>query len=133
MQARRGDEKDAIDLATTTFPALADRLGQQAGSLSGGEQQMLAMAAAFVIRPQLILVDEPSLGLAPAVVDAVFGFLEGAARRGIALLIVDQYVTRALDLASWAYVLRGGKIVYSGGSNELLDGDLFSQYFGTEQ
>jgi branched-chain amino acid transport system ATP-binding protein len=130
MQSKKGAERQAIDRATEAFPILGQRLNQQAGTLSGGQQQMLAMAAAYVRDPRLILVDEASLGLAPRVVDEIFVFLHKLTERGTALLIVDQFATRALGLATTAYVLRRGGIVYSGAASELLDGDLFSRYLG---
>jgi branched-chain amino acid transport system ATP-binding protein len=130
MQAKRGHEREAIDRAAAAFPVLYGRLNQSAGTLSGGEQQMLAMAAAYVRNPSLILVDEASLGLAPLIVDQVFAFLRQVTSEGAALLIVDQFVTRALEMATTAYVLRQGEITYSGAANELLDGELFSQYLG---
>jgi branched-chain amino acid transport system ATP-binding protein len=107
-------------------------LSQQAGTMSGGQQQMLAVGRAYVRDPKLILVDEASLGLAPKVVDAIFTFLEDVTKRGAALLIVDQFVSRALAMASTAYVLRRGRIGFSGNSAELLEGDLFNQYMGTD-
>jgi branched-chain amino acid transport system ATP-binding protein len=131
MQSKKGTEGQAIDRATEAFPILGQRLNQQAGTLSGGQQQMLAMAAAYVRDPRLILVDEASLGLAPLVVDEIFAFLHTLTEKGTALLIVDQFATRALGMATTAYVLRRGGIVYSGPAGELLDGDLFSRYLGT--
>jgi branched-chain amino acid transport system ATP-binding protein len=131
MQAARGQEADAVARAAAAFPVLADRLNQQAGTLSGGQQQMLAMARAYVRDPELILVDEASLGLAPIVVEEIFRFLEQVVARGAALLLVDQFVTRALHLASWAYVLSRGEIVYAGPPAGLLDGDIFESYLGT--
>jgi branched-chain amino acid transport system ATP-binding protein len=130
MQARRGHEREAIERAAAAFPVLYERLNQTAGTLSGGEQQMLAMAAAYVRNPSLILVDEASLGLAPVIVDQVFAFLRQVTSEGAALLIVDQFVTRALEMATTAYVLRQGEISYRGAAAELLDGALFSQYLG---
>jgi len=130
LQSSKGDEDAAIELATGAFPILRQRLGQTAGTLSGGQQQMLAMAAAYVRTPRLVLVDEASLGLAPLIVDEIFAFLAELPARGASLLIVDQFVTRALQLASTAYVLRQGEIVYAGSAQELLDGDLFSHYTG---
>jgi branched-chain amino acid transport system ATP-binding protein len=130
MQAVRGQEADAVAQAATAFPVLAERLSQQAGTLSGGQQQMLAMARAYVRSPELILVDEASLGLAPVVVDEIFHFLEGVTARGAALLLVDQFVVRALRIASQAYVLRRGEIVYAGPPDQLLDDDIFERYIG---
>jgi branched-chain amino acid transport system ATP-binding protein len=131
LQSSKGREEAAVDQATEAFPILRQRLGQTAGTLSGGQQQMLAMAAAYVRNPKLVLVDEASLGLAPLVVDEIFEFLGQLPARGASLLVVDQFVTRALQLATTAYVLRQGEVVYSGGAAELLDGDLFAHYTGS--
>ena len=125
------DHADAIERAAAAFPVLGERLDQSAGTLSGGQQQMLAMARAYLSSPQLVLVDEASLGLAPLVVDEIFGFLEQLAREGCALIIVDQFVDRALNMASHAYVLSRGEIVFSGTPAELRDGDVFARYLGT--
>jgi branched-chain amino acid transport system ATP-binding protein len=130
LQAARGAQAEAIDRAAAAFPILGQRLDQQAGTLSGGQQQMLAMMAAYLRRPRLILVDEASLGLAPIVVDEIFEFLASCAAEGSALLIVDQFVQRALEMADAAYVLRRGRIVHHGTSAELLGSDLFSSYLG---
>jgi branched-chain amino acid transport system ATP-binding protein len=128
LQAGKGDESRAIELAASAFPILRDRLGQTAGTLSGGQQQMLAMASAYVRNPRLVLVDEASLGLAPIVVDEIFAFLAGLPGRGSSILVVDQFAPRALAIASTAYVMRRGEIAFSGTGKELLEGDLFSQY-----
>jgi branched-chain amino acid transport system ATP-binding protein len=130
LQSHRGQEQEALSRAVEAFPILGERLGQAAGSLSGGQQQMLAMARAYVQDPKLILVDEASLGLAPIVVEEIFGFLERLANEGAALLIVDQFATQALHMASSAYVLRRGEIVYSGSSARLLESDVFDHYLG---
>ena len=131
MQSRKGSEAEAISQACEAFPPLADRLGQIAGTLSGGQQQMLAMAVAYVRSPRLILVDEASLGLAPLIVEQIFGFMERVAKEGKALLIVDQFASRALALADNAYVLSRGSITYSGSAKELDHAELLSQYMGT--
>jgi branched-chain amino acid transport system ATP-binding protein len=130
MQSRRGEEAEAISRACEAFPVLASRMGQTAGTLSGGQQQMLSMAAAYVRSPRLILIDEASLGLAPLVVDQIFGFMEKIAKEGTALLIVDQFAARALALAETAYVLSRGSIKYSGPAKELGHAELLSQYMG---
>jgi branched-chain amino acid transport system ATP-binding protein len=132
MQAKRGEEDEVIERSSSAFPVLGLRLNQRAGTLSGGEQQMLAMSAAYSKRPSLILVDEPSMGLAPLIVDLIFEFLVQVAKDGAALLLVDQYVTRVLNMATKAYVLRRGQIVFSGDPQELLAGEIFEQYMGTE-
>jgi branched-chain amino acid transport system ATP-binding protein len=128
MQARKGDRDTAIARAVDAFPRLGERLTQQAGTLSGGEQQMLSMVRAYVRDPSLILVDEASLGLAPLVVDDVFAFLERVKERGGALLLVDQFVTRALEIADYAHILSNGRITVSGTAAELRSRDLFMDY-----
>src|SRR5262245_32275024 len=130
MQASGTDSEVALERATEAFPILGRRLAQRSGTLSGGEQQMLALAVAYVREPRLILVDEASLGLAPVVVDDIFSFLEKRCAEGASLLMVDQFVHRALAMSSHAYVLRQGVIVFDGGPDELLESDLFEQYLG---
>ena len=130
MQSAKGSEAKAMERATDVFPILGSRLQQTAGTLSGGEQQMLAMARAYVREPTLILVDEASLGLAPLIVGAIFEFLHQLAQKGVALLIVDQFVTRALAMADTAYVLGRGEITYSGTADELMGRDVFKEYLG---
>jgi branched-chain amino acid transport system ATP-binding protein len=130
MQASKGGEEAAIARAVEMFPVLGQRLRQQAGTMSGGEQQMLALSAAVARDARLILVDEPSLGLAPVVVDVVFEFLEKVRGEDVALLVVDQFVHRVLALASEAHVLRRGEIVHSGPAAELAAGDAFEKYLG---
>ena len=130
MQSRKGEEADAASRACQAFPILGRRINQAAGTLSGGEQQMLSVASAYVRNSRLILVDEASLGLAPLIVDQIFAFLERTAREGRALLIVDQFATRALALADAAYVLSRGSITYSGSPRELGEAELLSHYMG---
>jgi branched-chain amino acid transport system ATP-binding protein len=132
MQAPRGGDREALERAIDAFPALGKRLKQQAGTMSGGEQQMLALAAAHVRRAKVLIVDEPSLGLAPIIVDQVFEYLGRVANSGTSLLVVDQYAHRVLSLATTAYVLRRGEIVFAGAANELEQSDVFDHYLGTE-
>ncbi len=132
MQVPPGrDHSGAEARAAASFPVLGERLDQIAGTLSGGQQQMLALVRAYLSNPRLVLVDEASLGLAPLVVDEIFDFLARLAAEGCALLVVDQFVERALALATHAYVLNRGEIVFSGTPAELRDGDLFARYLGT--
>jgi len=126
----RGQEKQAWDRAVETFPVLGSRRRQIAGTLSGGEQQMLALARAYVANPRVVLVDEASLGLAPLVVDDIFAFLEKLAREGASLLLVEQYVSRALALATTVYLLNQGEIVYAGASADLDEAEIFALYTG---
>jgi len=103
----------------THFPILAERHRQPAGTLSGGEQQMLAIGRALMARPRLILFDEPSLGLAPTVVEAVFGIIAGIQREGTTVLMVEQNAYMALQLAMRAYVMETGRVTLEGPAREL--------------
>ena len=131
LQAKPGTEDEATARCIAAFPILGERLGQVAGTLSGGQQQMLAMCRAYARSPRLVLVDEASLGLAPIVVDEIFAFLMAIAAEGSSLLIVDQFVSRALAMASTAYLLARGEIAFAGTSAELRDGDMFQRYLGS--
>ncbi len=128
IYARRGTEKRSWERAVETFPVLGSRRGQIAGTLSGGEQQMLALARAYIVDPRVVLVDEASLGLAPLVVDDIFRFLEKIAAEGTSLLLVEQYVTRALELAQSVYLLNQGTIVYEGPAADLDEDRIFELY-----
>lgn len=97
------------------FPILKDRKNQQAGLMSGGERQMLAIARSLMSRPKLILLDEPSLGLAPKVVSMVFDFVEALKQKGYTVLVVEQNAKKALQLADYAYLIESGKVVFEGG------------------
>jgi len=112
-----------IDWVYSLFPRLFEREGQLARSLSGGEQQMLALGRALMGLPRLLLLDEPSLGLAPKVVESIFSILAELHREGMSLLIVEQNVQTALNLVRRAYILEGGKIVGEGEGHRLLQDD----------
>jgi branched-chain amino acid transport system ATP-binding protein len=114
-----GIAKD-LERGFSLFPILRERQSQVAGTLSGGEQQMLAVARALMSRPKLLLLDEPSLGLAPQVVERIFSVLREVNQEGVALLLVEQNAHKALQLAHRAYVLETGNIVMTGTGKELL-------------
>jgi branched-chain amino acid transport system ATP-binding protein len=105
----------------TLFPRLRERLRQVAGTLSGGEQQMVATARAMMARPRLLLMDEPSMGLAPMVVEQVFETIQAINAQGVTILLVEQNALMALTIADQGYVLEGGKIVLSGPGPSLID------------
>jgi branched-chain amino acid transport system ATP-binding protein len=132
LQSPKGKESATFERALTSFPALATRLKQTAGSLSGGEQQMLALVRTFASEPKIVVVDEASLGLAPIVVDRIFDTLAQIASTGVAILLVEQYVTRALALADAACLLNRGELVFSGSADELEGDEIFERYFGIE-
>jgi branched-chain amino acid transport system ATP-binding protein len=118
--ANRDREAEAIDRVTETFPRLRERIRQPADTLSGGEQQMLAIARAMVSEPRLIMLDEPSEGIMPILVDEMFDLFARLKRSGVTILLVEQNVERALALADRAYVLDQGLIAHSGDAKELL-------------
>jgi branched-chain amino acid transport system ATP-binding protein len=129
-QPRR--EAEAVDRAVAEFPRLGDRLDQIAGTMSGGEQQMLALSRAYLRPYRAVLIDEVSLGLAPIVVDEIFASLERLARTGTALVLVEQYVDRALDLADYVALLAQGRVVFWGEPGELAHDEIYARYLGVE-
>jgi branched-chain amino acid transport system ATP-binding protein len=127
-RAGRAENRERV---LALFPALAERLRQPAGTLSGGEQQMLAIARCLMGAPQLIMFDEPSLGLAPTIVHRLLGTIRDLNRDGVTCLLVEQNVALSLKLASRAYVLENGRVTLSGAGGELLADDrVRSAYLG---
>jgi len=116
--------------ATARFPKLGQRMDQVAGTLSGGEQQMLALARALVTDPAVVLADELSVGLAPVVVDEIFEALAVLRAEGRSLLLVEQYVERAVGIADYVYILQKGEIVFVGEPSQCASGVVFARYLG---
>ena len=110
---------EALGEVFEIFPRLAERRKQAAGTLSGGERQMLAIGKALMARPRLLILDEPSLGLAPIVVEDIFGVIRRIRDRGVSVLMVEQHVEMALEVADYAYILETGSIVARGTGPEL--------------
>jgi branched-chain amino acid transport system ATP-binding protein len=116
----RADLREDLDRVFTTFPLLAERKKQLAGTLSGGEQQMVAMGRALMSRPSLLLMDEPSMGLAPVLVERSFEIIQQVHAAGVALLVVEQNANVSLSIADRGYVLSTGRIVLEGKASELI-------------
>jgi branched-chain amino acid transport system ATP-binding protein len=112
-----------LEKVFTLFPRLAERRKQIAGTLSGGEQQMLAMSRALMSKPKLMMLDEPSMGLAPILVDQIFSIIKDLHKAGTTILLVEQNANRALEIADRAYVLETGKITLEGTGKELASSD----------
>ncbi len=111
------------------FPRLAERQKQESGTLSGGEQQMLAIARALMSRPKLLMLDEPSLGLAPMLVEEIFGVIRTINREGMGILLVEQNANQALGIADYGYVLEGGRFVLEGSAEELRDNENVQEFY----
>ncbi len=122
----------SLEPALDAFPILRERMGQLAGTLSGGQQQMLAVARAYLSRPMVVLLDEVSMGLAPKVVDEIFDTLTQLASTGVALLLVEQYVTRALQMADRVVLLDRGRVSFNGLPSDLANDEMLRGYLGVQ-
>ncbi|GGC66310.1 ABC transporter ATP-binding protein [Chelatococcus reniformis] len=132
-QRRSFIPRPSLERIYTAFPRLAERRGQRAGTLSGGEQQMLAMGRALMAEPRLLLLDEPSMGLAPMLIEQVFDMVNTLAMAGMTILLVEQNASAALDIADRAYVLERGRIVRAGAAAVLQsDPDIRASYLGVD-
>lgn len=127
----RSSCRESLERAYELFPVLKVRSGQVAGSLSGGEQQMLAIARSMMSKPTILMLDEPSLGLSPLVVKAMFELIEGLNQKGVTILLVEQNIYQALKICHYAYVMKTGKITLEGpGEKLLMDQDVQNAYLG---
>src|ERR1700757_5232777 len=122
--------KAGYETALDAFPVLKDRLSQTAGSLSGGQQQMLALSRCFLADPKVVLLDEVSMGLAPRIIDEIFDALLKLSREGVSLLLVEQYVSRAMHVADHVYLLSRGSVTFSGTPSGLDEDELMRRYVG---
>jgi branched-chain amino acid transport system ATP-binding protein len=131
LRADKTTIQDDLDRIYDLFPRLKERLGQKGGTLSGGEQQMLAMGRALMAQPRLLLLDEPSMGLAPVLVDVVFEIIERVNKEGTTILLVEQNALAALGIADYAYVLESGSLKLEGPARELAkDDEIVRAYLG---
>jgi branched-chain amino acid transport system ATP-binding protein len=131
--ARRDGIAEDLESVLVLFPRLRERLKQKGGTLSGGEQQMLAIARALMARPKVLLLDEPSLGLSPILVDTIFSVIADVNQRGVPILLIEQNARKALQIADRGYVLETGSIVKSGPAADLLaDDDVRKAYLGED-
>ncbi len=132
MYSLKKVDKDSLDMVFDLFLRLKERINQKAGTLSGGEQQMLAIARALVSKPKLLILDEPSQGLAPKIVEQIFEVVRKLKHDyGISVLLIDQFVRDALRSSERTYIMRSGRIVFSGSSSELAANEkLISMYLG---
>ena len=131
VRSARADRARNLERVFALFPRLAERRGQLGGTMSGGEQQMLAIARGLMANPRLLLLDEPSLGLSPLLVKSIFDIVVEINRQGVAILLVEQNVHQSLRIASRAYVLERGRVVLSGAGRELLgDPQIRKSYLG---
>ena len=121
--------KDDLERIFGYFPRLAERQKQESGTLSGGEQQMLAIARALMSRPKLLMLDEPSLGLAPMLVEEIFGVIRTINRDGMGILLVEQNANQALAIADYGYVLEGGRFVLEGDAEELRANENVQEFY----
>jgi branched-chain amino acid transport system ATP-binding protein len=130
-RAARPKKAETLQRVFEIFPILAERQSQRAGTLSGGQRQMLAIGRALMLQPKLLILDEPSLGLAPLIVDDIFEVIKQISTEGISILIVEQNVNLALEIAEYGYVIETGRIVqHDSGTNLLSDERVRSAYMG---
>ncbi len=132
LQTNPAVDVDPIQAVSDAFPRLGERLDQRAGTMSGGEQQMLALARSYLAGSKTVLLDEVSMGLAPQIIDEIFEYLRRLAAQGAALLLVEQFVGRALELADFVYILNKGRVQFVGESDELGEEQILASYLGVE-
>jgi len=132
LQGSAAERGETLERIVDAFPVLGTRLGAVAGRLSGGQQQMVALGRCLVTNPSVVMLDEVSMGLAPLIIDEIFEALEGLARSGVALLLVEQYVSRALAMADSVYVLTRGRVSWSGSPAQITADEIMQRYLDVD-
>jgi branched-chain amino acid transport system ATP-binding protein len=132
LQGSPKERRQTLERIISAFPVLGEKLAQRAGSLSGGQQQMMALGRSLVSNPSVVLLDEVSMGLAPLVVDQIFEALEGLAATGVSLLLVEQYVSKALSMADHIYVLDRGSVNWAGSPTDITEEEIMERYLALE-
>jgi len=132
LQGSAAQRRETLDRIVEAFPVLGDRLGATAGRLSGGQQQMVALGRCLVSNPLVVMLDEVSMGLAPLIIDEIFEALERLARTGVALLLVEQYVSRALAMADSVYVLTRGQVGWHGSPAQITAEEIMQRYLDVD-
>ena len=132
LQGSAGQRRETLERIVEAFPVLGERLGVPAGSLSGGQQQMIALGRCLVTNPSVVMLDEVSMGLAPLVIDQIFEALGRLASTGVALLLVEQYVSRALAMADSVYVLSRGRVSWQGAPSEITEEEIMQRYLAVD-
>jgi len=131
LQSPPGEFRRGFKIATETFPRLGERAKQISRTMSGGEQQMLALSHAYVSNPHVVLLDEVSMGLAPKIVEEIFQYLTDLGQKGVAQLLVEQYVGQALKMADYVYILDRGRISFAGEPGEISEETIMNSYLGS--
>jgi branched-chain amino acid transport system ATP-binding protein len=124
--------QEALERAFSAYPVLATKRNQRAGSLSGGQQQMVSLARVVAVDPKLVIIDEPSLGLGPKIVESIFESLESAKALGVTIILIEQFVHRALALSDWCVILRRGRVAWQGPATEAV-GRASAEYLGADE
>jgi branched-chain amino acid transport system ATP-binding protein len=132
LQVPSWAKESGYERALEAFPKLRDRLGQLAGTMSGGEQQSLAVARCYLAEPSVVLIDEVSMGLAPRIIDQIFDSLVKLASEGVSLLLVEQYVSKALEVADTVHLLDRGQLTFTGHSDAIDEETIMAGYLGTD-